>query len=194
MGFADDDFAPPKKSDAYLKFKPGTHRIRMLSQPIVGNLGWTAKTGGKPIRKPLGAPWSPNEVHDPNAIKKFWAVAVWDYAAKMVKVWEVTQSTIMGQVRTLAKDADWGEPQNYDIAVTRIGSTMDDTEYTLTPKPKAALHPDVEDAWAACLASGFDLSRLFAGGDPFSADGKPRVQNDDDFNAAADGPDSDIPF
>ena len=40
-------------------------------------------------------------------------------------------------IAALAIDADWGNPTEYNLNISRKGSGFNDTEYTVTPKPNA---------------------------------------------------------
>ena len=173
-----DQFLPPGSepmstgSQFYFKPEEGANRVRILAPPIIGWIGWTA------ARKPLRRPVDPAEpliptidpeevvVDDKNTIRKFWALPVWDYATKRMKVWEIGQSTIQGPIKELAENPEWGDPRRYDLIVKRT-TTGDRTSYTVMPTPKKRADEVIVAAWKEATAAGFDLSRLFAGGDPF---------------------------
>lgn len=42
-------------------------------------------------------------------------------------------STFFKNVAALAQDSEWGDPQDYDIKITRTGSSFNDTTYAVTP-------------------------------------------------------------
>ena len=55
-------------------------------------------------------------------MKFFWALPVYvHYEDEGLKVWEITQKTIRDQITALAADEDFGNPNHYDIKVSRTG-------------------------------------------------------------------------
>jgi hypothetical protein len=159
-------------SEFYFRPEEGENRVRILAPPIIGWIGWTAQR--KPLRRavdpaePLLPTIDPEEVviDDKNQIRKFWAMPVWDYRTKRVRVWEIAQSTIQGPIKKLAEDVDWGDPRRYDLSITRE-TKGDRTTYTISPKPKRRAEEIIVTTWKEVVAAGFDVSRLFSGGDPF---------------------------
>jgi len=89
-------------------------------------------------------------------VKHFWAFAVWNYADKMVQVLEVTQKQIQNGIKDLVDDEAWGDPKQYDIAVTRNGSGFD-TEYLTKGIPPKPLGDGIAEEYAknpsTCLRS-----------------------------------------
>jgi hypothetical protein len=162
----------PSGGGLYFKPEEGENRVRVLAPPIIGWIGWTA--AGKPLRRAvnLKEPLIPTidesevVVDDKNVIRKFWALPVWDYKSKQIKVWEIGQSTIQGPIKKLAEDPDWGDPRRYDLSITRE-TKGERTSYTVSPKPKKKADPAIVSAWQEVTAAGFDMSRLFNGEDPF---------------------------
>ena len=165
------DYERPKPS-SYVKIKAGDEAVlRILAPPMEGWSSWADK---KPIRRRTEAEFDGVKVDQ--KVKYFWAVPVWDVAAECIKVWEITQGTIIDKIAALDKNKHWGDAREYNLIVTREGSTRDDTNYEVMPEPKSPIPPAADDAWNA-LAGKFDIARLFTGGDPFGSK-----------------PDSDIPF
>lgn len=171
-GFLPPDYKPP--GGKYMKFKEGENRFRVLSSsPLLGYEGWSKPTAdkpnGAPIRKPKGAAWNLNDLKGDKGPRHFWALAVWNYATESVQVLQITQSGIQTAMTTLSKNRKWGHPSRYDIVVTRTGTTINDTEYAITPDPPEAMSGSIAETWAA-LQDRFDLTRLMSGGDPFGDD------------------------
>lgn len=155
----------------YQKFK-----CRVLGSAVAGVTVWTADN--KPHRFkseadiPAGLDYRLQD-KGPHAGKKelpkgFWAFPVWDYEVQEVRVWEVTQAGLKDALRALATNPEWGSPLGYDVTATREGKGLD-TKYALSPSPKSAVPDAAVVAFNDAVAAGFDLSRLFDGGDPFSA-------------------------
>jgi hypothetical protein len=195
-GFLPSDYKPP--SGKYMKFKEGDNRFRILSQaPLLGYEGWskptTEKPNGSPIRKPKGASWNVNDLKGGKPPRHFWAVAVWDYASESVRVLQITQGGIQTSLTALSKNRKWGHPSRYDIVVTRTGTTLNDTEYAVTPEPPEQMPPEAAQAWAD-LQDRFDLTRLMSNGDPFGEDmTSGNGQDHDELNPPPIG-DDDLPF
>lgn len=168
--FLPPDYKPPTTGGNYLKLADGENRIRILTRPILGNIGWRDDNGKRsPVRKKMGEEFAHGEVlvDAKNKIRHFWAMPVWDYAAERVKVWEITQATIQEAIRKLSTDGDWGSPVDYDLKVVRSGDGMD-TEYNVIPVPKKPLPPMAVLAWEEARQT-FSLEELYNGGDPFAA-------------------------
>jgi hypothetical protein len=108
-----------------------------------------------------------------------------------VQVLEITQSTIQRTVWNLARDEDWGTPLDYDIIVSSSAPGSKETEYTVLPRPKRERGVMIDDAWEQAKLTGFDIERLWSGGDPFAETGQPF---DERAAKAQDDDDSTIPF
>jgi hypothetical protein len=170
------DYQVPKGEKGYLKFEEGDTEFLPLQSPILGWLYWN--TAGKPVRlkeQPDGIPEDIRIGKDgkPEPVKHFWALAVFDMtpgARRPIKVLELTQSSIMKAIRTYTKNPKWGSPVlKYSFTINRDESG-DITRYTIMANPAQEIGQDIRDAWEAAQAAGFDIERLFTGGDPFSAD------------------------
>ena len=151
-------------------------KCRILGKAISGFTAWSADN--KPLRVraegdvPADFNWRLKD-DGPHKGKRelpktFWAFPVWDYETSEVKVWEVSQAGIRDAIGGFARNPDWGSPLGYDITVERTGKGLD-TKYAVAPSPKTAVPGDAAAAFNDLVAGGFDLDRLFDGGDPFSA-------------------------
>lgn len=150
------------------------HRFRYIGPGITGFEGWT-ETDGK--RKPVRFKLKPNPIPDYIApdkqgnvdVKRFTAGVVWDYQDEQLKILSFTQRTLLSSLAELIKDKeDHGDPQKYDIKITRTGSGTD-TKYTMVG---GQYRPIPEEALEAYKAATIDLSALFDGRDPFNPDKK----------------------
>ena len=159
--FLPEDYTPPQKENKYLnKFPQGETRFRILSKPIIGWLDWDDK---KPCRYRMEE--RPEKSVDPNGFRHFWAAVIWNYTLSKIQIMEITQATIQKKIAILSQDTDWGNPLNYDIKITRVGESMQDTKYDVTAIPHKPVAPDVVDM---CNKTPINLAALFEGEDPFS--------------------------
>lgn len=181
---SDNTFLPasyevPQKAGSYMKFLEGENKFRILASPILGYETWEDLPDGsrKPKRTPMDKPFSVNEVEggDPNNVKHFWAMPVYNYAEEKVQILEITQKGIQKSLRALAKDEDWGSPVSYDLVVTRTGQKLE-TEYQVQPKPAKALSSAIVEAYKAI---NIDLTALYRGDDPFQQNEKVEVDPKD---------------
>lgn len=171
-----EDYNVPKGDSKYMKFEKGETEFMPLDSAIVGYEYWN--TEGKPVRSEEEPKTTPANIRvdnegQPEKIKHFWAFPVWDFKSKEVKVLEITQKTIMNAVRNYTKNAKWGSPiMQYSFTVTREGDGFD-TEYTVMANPKEeTVDHAINDAWEQAKVDGFDITRLFDGGDPFGVEKK----------------------
>ena len=154
----------PESSGKYLKFNKAETVFRILDKQIEGAEGWK-KIDGKntPIRVPIGEAINVGDVDDPSRIKYFWAMPVFDYSDKQIKILEITQKTILKAIKSLANDKDYGDPTGYDIKILKTGEGME-TEYQVTPKPPKELDKDIIKEYKAM---DINLNALYTNDDPF---------------------------
>lgn len=166
-----NDFLPkgyevPDKGGNYMKFHEGENRFRILCKPILGYESWETQADGsrKPLRRPLDKPFSTIEVEDPETIKHFWAMAVWNYEDEKVQILEITQKGLQKKIMTYIRDEDYGSCLNYDLVVTREGKDLN-TKYDVMAKI-----PKKIDEGIVAMYEGMkiNLEALYEGADPFS--------------------------
>lgn len=156
------------------KVKVQVFRFRTLASAIAGVVVWGED--GKPYRFkaeadiPVGfkVRLQDKGKHKgkPELPKLFWAFPVWDYEQALVKVFEMTQQSLRDGIRGYIPE--WGAPTGYDLVAKR--KMVDGFwEYSIVNQPPKPLDENAVTAWSEAQAAGFDLSRLFDGGDPFSA-------------------------
>lgn len=175
MSFLPQDYDVPESSSRYMKLKPGDNRFRVLDSPVIGYEYWVyEKDTSTPIRvKTMDEAVNAENYlptrgdGKPNQIKHFWAMPVINYATGKVEILEITQKSIQKTIKELAQDEDWGDPRQYDIAITRQGEGLE-TEYSVVPKPNKPLSTEHASEWAK-LKPTVNLEALFDGGDPFGA-------------------------
>ena len=149
---------PRKKSGNYFKPEVGENRLRVISRPTRGFVGWVEEEGKRrPVRYAEGS--KPKGVD----AKYFWAFSVWDFGTACVSVWEVTQQSVLDQLEGLLTSPDWGCPTQYDLTVIREGTGLK-TRYRLQPGKRYELPEDV----LAKIASTYcDPDALLLGESPF---------------------------
>ena len=161
MSFLPENYEPPATSGQYTKFKPGETKIRILSDAIVGWVGWTPDN--KPVRATSNKSTELGPCRD---IREFWAMIVYNLTAGEIQIWEVTQKGIKDAINGLYKNEEWGDPKEYTLTVNRTGQGRDDTKYTVMPDPKKPVPDDIIHQFNEAK---IDLNALFEGGDPFAA-------------------------
>lgn len=177
MTWLPQGYEVPKQQGNYFKFEKGTNKFRVLSAPIMGYIYWNSS--GKPVRL-KNYTTLPSDIRldmdgNPEKIKHFWAFVVWSYKAEKLQILEITQATIQSAMQELVTNEDWGDPQQYDITVSKKGEKLD-TEYTVTPSPVRDMP---EAAKTAKRTIPVNLNALYTGADPFSAQITPE---DNPFN------------
>lgn len=162
--FPSEDYKLPVSSN-YMKFIEGDNTFRVLSSAIVGYEYWTKEN--KPVRSkelwdevPIDIKWEKDGSY---RINHFWAFVVYNYEAKKIQILELTQKGIMKTMQGLIKNSKWGNPNGYDITVSRSGSGFD-TEYSVVPNPHSKLDVKIEEQYEI---KNINLEALFKGEDPF---------------------------
>lgn len=175
-GYSDADFLPagyepPKQTSGYMSLDDGANKLLILGSAVVGYEYWN--TSDKPVRLAVEPEESPADIRrdkdgKPERVKHFWAFPVWNFEEERVQILEITQVSIMRAITALVKNPDWGSPVlTYPITISREGEKLK-TKYTITPSPAKDIDPAIMEAWEETHKKGFDLKRLFTGGNPFS--------------------------
>lgn len=169
MDFLPAGYEVPTTSN-YMKFQLGENKFRILSSPILGYEWWVETEGTrKPVRVDLKTQIDISKIENPDEVKHFWAMPVWNYQAKRVQILEITQKGIQKTLRALARDEDWGSPvQTYDIVVTKTGEGFE-TKYEVLPKPAKPLDPEIITQFESM---NITLEALYSGDDPFAFQSK----------------------
>ena len=167
QGFSPEGYEVPKTGGAYMKFRPGANKFRILSAPIIGYEYWTEDR--KPVRSktlwktiPVDADITGENGWNP---KHFWAFVVYNLDEKAIQILEVTQSSILSRLQTLVQNEDWGDPREYNITVTRSGEGLG-TKYEVDASPHKPTPPEI---LADYKEKKIDLEALFEGKSPFEA-------------------------
>ena len=177
--FLPTEYEVPQGKSNYMKFLSGANRFRILSSPILGYEYWVSDDDGnrKPLRRRMDNPFTTDIATEPEKIKHFWAMIVWNYKDEKIQILEITQKSIQKYLKELARDTDWGSPVNkYDIVVTRTGEKLE-TEYNTQPKPAKPTDKKILDALKSVQ---INIEALYTGDDPFkNMENKENVNPDD---------------
>lgn len=160
----------------------GSIRFRFFGAGRTGWEGWVELEGGK--SKPFRWEALPEEGDlPPNIrltdgkpqIKRFIAGIVYEYklnkAGEIVedegqfKIITITQKSIITELCKYIADPDYGDPNEYDLKLSRSGEGLK-TEYVLTPAPPKAVSKSIAAAWEE-EQSKIDLDAYMACEDPF---------------------------
>lgn len=161
--FLPTEYKIPKSPSDYMCFEEGLNRIRILSSAVVG---WEYfNKENKPVRQKEKFEELPADIKNGGKIKPFWAFIVWNYRENRIQILELTQKTVMTAIKSLVDNPKWGDPKMYDIAITRVGTTMADTEYSTQGEPPIG-EPSAE-ILTAFSTKYVNLEALFLGLDPF---------------------------
>jgi hypothetical protein len=160
--FPVEDYKVPSTNDYLNKFAQGETTFRILSSAVIGYVYFN--TENKPIRQKEPFENTPSDIKKDGSVKHFWACVVWNYNEERIQILEITQKSIMGPMKALIDNPKWGNPKNYDITITRKGTTMNDTEYAVMPNPQSPVEEKILKAYES---KPVNLEALYKGDDPF---------------------------
>lgn len=169
--FLPEGYERQETAGSYMKLVDGENRFRVLSSAIVGWEWWEEDGKGnrlpERVRKVDDVPadaWNREKKDRP---REFWAFAVYNYDAKAIQILELKQQGIMGDIEKLVRNAKWGSPKEYDLAIirTKTGTQAFDVEYSVMPEPKEELEAGIMQTYKDMQ---IDLTALYRGDDPFA--------------------------
>ena len=149
---------PKSTGTNYTKFAEGENPLRIVSEVISGWECWTHNEGHQVYR----------QEHQFKAIqlddmgvegkeqKQFYACIVWNYSNDQFECMVIKQSTIKQALYSLDQNEKWGNPNDYDLVITKTGSGMD-TSYSVMPEPKSDFAKNSPE---------YNLEALYTGGNP----------------------------
>lgn len=167
--FLPDTYEVPTKSN-YTRLNKGETVLRILEKPILGYELWIK---GKPKRYRMDQNIPMSDLNDadidkqtglPRNPRHFWAMVVWNYDQKTLQIWEVTQKSIMTDIKALSKSKLSGSPLGYDISIVKSGDGFD-TKYKVINGAKAEVSPEILKQYQEAK---IDVSALYEGKDPFA--------------------------
>lgn len=170
-----ENYEPPTQNNIYFRPQSGTSKIRILGDfrhahtAIMGYEGWKHTIDGDtPMRGDMDSEEDVKSASDDDP-KHFWALTIWDYEDEAVKCWIITQSTIQQALTSHANNEAWGDPRQYNIAITRKGEKLK-TTYSIVAEPPISAPPEI--AIEAAKAAKIDLRELFLGESPFGVESR----------------------
>ena len=171
MPFLPEGYKEPDTGN-YMRLEKGENTFRILSDAITGMEYWKeVERKRKPVRVREGEKIMMGDLEkdDKGKLvmpKHFWAFVVFNRGSEKIQILEITQSTIRRQINALYNNKKWGDPQEYDITITREGEGFE-TEYTVMPNPKEELDKGIQRLYKDMK---INLEALFSGEDPFATD------------------------
>lgn len=162
MSFLPSDYVAPTTNGSYFKVTKEKTKVRILAPAIVWYIDWD-KTWEKP--KPIRTKTQEKAFDPKQPPRHFWAFPIRNYTTEKVEIWEVSQATIRNQITTLVT-SEWGNPMEYDLVVSKTGTTKDDTVYFVvtTPNGKTPVSAEIAEKFKETPVY---LEALYDGLDPF---------------------------
>ena len=150
----------------------GEKRLRFIGAAITGLEGWIVGEGDekdRPIRfekRPEELPENLRTEKGKPQLKHFLAGVVWDYDSQSLMILSLTQKTLRELLFKFIRDEDYGDPQGYDIKISREGQGLD-TKYGLLASPPKPISKEIKEAWdnEGCKIK---LAAIFDDEDPFA--------------------------
>lgn len=178
MAFLSEAFASPKTYGDYTKLVDGESlRLRILSEPIFYWEFWKNKKQARIVWDGSSSVEAPSGYEGEKG-KFTWAMIVWNYDANKLQIWAPAQKVFLNNLESFAKDKDIGDPMTFDIKISRKGSTIDNTEYSIMPLQKSENMKEMDKAILE-KAKKIRLNELILNGNPFDST-LPEVEDKND--------------
>ena len=124
------------------------------------------------IEEEMGADYSRRlnrEGTAPDKVKFAIAVPVYNYDTSSVQIMQLGQKSLINELDSVSQMEDYADLLAWDFVLGKEGVGLE-TRYSLRPAPrKKGAQADIETAWTESRDSGFDISRLLTGDNPFKA-------------------------
>lgn len=163
-----EDYNVPSGGSPFMRFEDGDNVVRILSKPT---FGWELWIENKPLRRKDKAEFTKDELAkaDINSFsgersrpQHFWALPVWNYAAKQVQLLQINQSSVQSQLLGYVRNPKWGALDRYDVNIVK-GKVGQQTKYQVQPEPPTPLDKDIEEVWKNVT---LHMDEYFTGGRP----------------------------
>lgn len=164
-------FAEMQKAGDWMKLVEGQNRFRALEAPLEGVRIWVNTKEGKKSPMTLHNNDSMDIVEhydiveDKNGRKQIqdvFMMPVWNFNLSLVQILVIYQRGILTTLQGY-RDSNWGELTEYPIIITRVGTTVDNTEYSLVID-KASKEEELE--WEKIqqdyFARGVDMELMYS--------------------------------
>lgn len=149
----------------YTKLGQGTTKLRFLGSPLFGYETWLEDSTGAKSPKRFGLDEEIKQSEcGPDGVKQFMAIKVYNYGAKAIQIFQVTQKSILKAIKEYSENMDYGKPTGYDISITRKGEGMK-TSYSVIASPPKEASKEVLEADADLYV---ELENLLINADPFT--------------------------
>jgi len=94
-------------------------------------------------------------------------VPVYNYDTSSVQIMQLGQKSLINELDSVSQMEDYADLLAWDFVLGKEGVGLE-TRYSLRPAPrKKGAQADIEAAWTESRDSGFDISRLLTGDNPF---------------------------
>ena len=103
-------------------------------------------------------------------IKFCISLGVFNFETGKVQVLSIGQKTIIKELDQISQMEDYDSIQSIDLIISKQIESNGIPKYTVRPVPrKKGSQEHIDAAWIEAKSAGFDISRLFTGGNPFKA-------------------------
>lgn len=150
MNFVPKGQEIPKPPSEFFTPEDGDSKVRILDESMAGWKWQDAKTDEWKFskEKPKVKVGDVKQWQKGGSTLQFFiAVPVWSYEDEEVRIWSITQTSIMDSIETMANNSDWGDVTKYDLTITKSGSGLE-TRYSVLGNPNKG---DPNPEWLAEL-------------------------------------------
>lgn len=149
------------------KLSPGTHTVRLLGKYKFSMEHWNVFETKKKVicpgkeACPICAKLNVPELSEADLIKHTpkpsYYINIIDRKDGKIKIWSFGR----GLKKDISEIAEgFGNPENYDLTIKRVGTTKTDTRYSALPTKNAS--PLTEEEKAMVLTDAYNLEKIYA--------------------------------
>jgi len=157
-------------------FKPvkGANKVLLVGEVVTGYEYWTADN--KAVRSRVQFETTPGirqvkktqkdgtEIMVDDKQKFFWAVPVYNYTDKSIKMYQISQKGVRDALVALQANEDWGDPVGrYSITINKDGEGITGTKYSVTPNPVKEGDKVIAEAMALAASNPIDIEGILFG-------------------------------
>jgi hypothetical protein len=168
----DPSFVEPIKYGNKAELEMGKNIFRILSEGIVSCEYWIKEYNEERQEVRSKAMYRPLEqaATIESEYEHCYSYFVWNYKAQRIQIFHSTKKGVNRGLDELIKDRNWGDPTEYDISINKTQSDPSSSwsvKYSVNPKPKAVLDPEIAEKWNKSGFNRHSLYLIFADKDPF---------------------------